>query len=219
LSLDLSGWKGNSVELRFEFKVAEGSEGGKIYLLEPEIVNNTKRFQRLFHGSIDIYENPLAFPRVFLRHNFVFLSSMEDSFKWLKENAGKLTITAPIEVRLNALSERLPTSSALSSNTHEDVFISEYKPNIVKMGANVKDTAFLILTDLYYPGWRVWVDGVEEKIFPSYLAFRAVLIKSTGKAQIIFKYEPLSFKIGLWTVLASLLGFAVAVVSSRFQRL
>lgn len=219
LNLDLSDWKGKSVELRFEVRVAEGSEGGKIYLLEPEIVNNTKRFQRLFHGSIDIYENPLAFPRAFLCHNFVFLSSMEDSFKWLQENADKLAITAPIEVRLNEMSERLPTSSLLYSTAHEDVFISEYKSNIVKVTANAKDQAFLILTDLYYPGWRAWVDGVEEKIFPAYLAFRALPLRTATNTQIIFKYEPISFKIGLWTVLASFLGFAVAVVSSRLQPL
>lgn len=208
----LDEWKGKSVDLKFEFKVTGNGSAQKIYLLEPEIVNERKKFQRRFHGSVDIYENLSAFPRAFLRHTFVSLSDMEESFKWLREHGDSMAVTAPIENKQIAFWANVPAPLAPSS---ESVSIVDYKPDVVTISAEAKAPAFLILTDLYYPGWRAWVDGKEEKISPAYLAFRAVPISSTGEKQVVFKYEPISFRTGLWTVIASLLG--LVFVSAYFN--
>lgn len=215
-SIDLNNWRGKSVELRFEFKDPEGAKAEKIYLLEPEIVNETKRFQRVLHKSVDIYENPLAFPRAFLVHDFVFSRNIKESFKWLKEHPDQLALIAPIETyQVNLLSNVSRAMQALRIQK-ERVSITEYKPEVVTIDVDTEAPALLILTDLYYPGWRVLIDGEEEKILPAYSAFRAVSIKSAGKTRIVFKYEPYSFRIGLWATIASILGlvFAIAYLKS-----
>jgi len=52
------------------------------------------------------------------------------------------------------------------------------------------------ISDAYYPGWKVYADGKEAKIFRANYAFRAVPVLSSD-TEVIFKYEPKSFYDGL----------------------
>ena len=54
---------------------------------------------------------------------------------------------------------------------------------------------WLVLADTYYPGWRVFVDGVEGRIYRADYVLRAVPL-ATGSHQVEFVYEPMSFKVG-----------------------
>lgn len=50
--------------------------------------------------------------------------------------------------------------------------------------------AYLILSDTYYPGWKVLVDGVEKEILRTNYAFRGVQLPE-GAHHIVFSYDPL----------------------------
>jgi uncharacterized membrane protein YfhO len=62
--------------------------------------------------------------------------------------------------------------------------------------ASLNDAGILVLADSYYPGWKAYVDGKEEKILRANLFFRAVSL-SAGRHTVEFRYEPRSFAIGL----------------------
>lgn len=68
----------------------------------------------------------------------------------------------------------------------------------------------LVLADSYFPGWRVFVDGMEDKLLRTNYFFRGVAIPA-GEHRVEFRYEPMSFTIGLWISLA--MTTALAVVS------
>ncbi|MBI2194538.1 MAG: hypothetical protein HYU36_21375 [Planctomycetes bacterium] len=65
--------------------------------------------------------------------------------------------------------------------------------------------AWVLLSDLHYPGWRAFVDGKAARIYPGQFLFRAVL-SGPGDSTVQFVYEPQSFRLGLWL---SLLGLGV----------
>lgn len=67
-----------------------------------------------------------------------------------------------------------------------------------------KSDSILVLADSYYPGWRVYVDGKEEKILRANYFFRAVKL-GMGDHRVEFDYDPYSFKIGLIISLTTLL--------------
>lgn len=72
-------------------------------------------------------------------------------------------------------------------------------------GLNVETDkdGLLFVSDLYYPGWKVFVDGREEKILKADYAFRAVAIPK-GRHFVRFIYKPKSFFEGLMLSTASL---------------
>jgi hypothetical protein len=88
--------------------------------------------------------------------------------------------------------------------------IDVYKNQTVAIHAVLNAPGILVLADAYYPGWRVYVDGKEEKIYRANLFFRAVKL-AAGAHRVEFRYEPRSFQIGLWISLTTL---AVIVVAS-----
>ncbi len=73
--------------------------------------------------------------------------------------------------------------------------ITDYRPNdvTIKTGG---DGGPLILSDQYYPGWRVTVDGQPAEIIRADTAFRAVCVPS-GEHTVRFEYRPISLYVGL----------------------
>jgi hypothetical protein len=88
----------------------------------------------------------------------------------------------------------------------------EYSPNAVRIEVALDRDGYLVLSDTYYPGWRAYVDGEEKEILRANYAFRALPLES-GQYTVLFKYDPLSFKVGLAISLATwgaiILGLAV----------
>jgi uncharacterized membrane protein YfhO len=108
------------------------------------------------------------------------------------------------EVIVNA-----PTHSAPKTSFRGDATIKLYQNNKVHIDARLSDPGILVLTDAFYPGWKVFVDGVEQQILRANYFFRGVEVPA-GNHRIEFVYDPRSFKIGL--VISSLTAiFLVAV--------
>lgn len=67
--------------------------------------------------------------------------------------------------------------------------IDVYLPELVQISFDAPDDGLLVLTDTNFPGWRVFVNGKEEKIRQVNYLFRGVLI-SAGKNHLEFKFLP-----------------------------
>jgi uncharacterized membrane protein YfhO len=63
---------------------------------------------------------------------------------------------------------------------------------------------WLVVRDLYWPGWKARVDGRPVPLLPADGVFRAVALPA-GTHQVEFRYRPLSFGLGgILSVLAAL---------------
>lgn len=71
----------------------------------------------------------------------------------------------------------------------------------------------VVVSDSWAPGWRAFKNGSEAGIREDRLAFMRVTVSAPGK--ITMSYEPASFRLGLWTGLASLLCLGAALVWRR----
>ena len=72
----------------------------------------------------------------------------------------------------------------------------------------------LVLSDSFYPGWKVFVDGVERKIIRANYFLRGVYLPE-GKHQVIFRYSPASFRYGKTVTLCTLILFLAFLVIRR----
>lgn len=54
---------------------------------------------------------------------------------------------------------------------------------------------WLVLSDMWYPGWRVLVDGISTPLLRANTVFRSVAVPS-GTHTVSLKYQPLSFTLG-----------------------
>ncbi|MBW1741398.1 MAG: YfhO family protein [Deltaproteobacteria bacterium] len=92
-----------------------------------------------------------------------------------------------------------------SGDEKEGVIMTKYETNRIELAASLNKPKFLFLSESYYPGWKVYVDGVKGEIYRANYAFRGVPL-APGRHEVLFVYDPLSFKLGM---ALTLLGLAV----------
>jgi hypothetical protein len=74
--------------------------------------------------------------------------------------------------------------------------VTDYGANSVKIKTKSTGTSILMLTDSFFPGWKVYINGHEATIYRLDYLFRGVIV-GAGEKQVEFRYEPLSLKIGI----------------------
>lgn len=170
----------------------------------------------VFAEGIRIYRNDEALPRAYVVFQAQVISDDEELLAALSgptfdPRRTVLLKSAPGQEPVSALPIRdAPSLIPLSP---------EYAPNAVKIKVALDRDGYLVLSDTYYPGWRVYVDGEEREILRANYAFRAVFLES-GQHTVLFKYDPLSFKVGLAISLAAwgAIPLSLAVSGSRRPR-
>jgi len=101
-----------------------------------------------------------------------------------------------------------PISIPTNGNFRSQAEIVRYENQFVIIKASLNSPGILVLADTHYPGWQVYVDGKEKEILHANLFFRGVSL-SQGKHVVEFRYEPLSFTIGMIISLMTLFSIVI----------
>ena len=137
-------------------------------------------------GETFLYLNQNFRPRAFIVHSAEVITDRNKVLRRLNDvkfkALEKIVVEKPVIEMSGARAER--------------VLNIQYSGNEVRIEADIKQPGLLFLSDAYYPGWRVWVNGKEGDTLRANYMFRAVELPA-GKSRIKFVYDPLSFKLGL----------------------
>ncbi|UCC43878.1 MAG: hypothetical protein JSU65_12280, partial [Candidatus Zixiibacteriota bacterium] len=98
----------------------------------------------------------------------------------------------------------------------DSAWLIDHQPDSVLVGVTCAANKIMVLTDVYYDAWKVYIDGVPGRLLRSYGALRAVEIPA-GSRQVLFKFESERYRTGrLVTVLTML--FLVAIIGGHGLR-
>ncbi len=101
----------------------------------------------------------------------------------------------------------------IPEQTDNSVRIISYTPNKIELYVDVKKSERLILSEIYYPGWKAYVNSKEEQIEKVNDIFKSVHVKN-GQYKIKFVYDPLSFRLGALvsglTITLTTIGFIIS---------
>jgi hypothetical protein len=70
--------------------------------------------------------------------------------------------------------------------------IRDYGNDEVTIDLRTERDAIVVLNDVYYPYWRVYVDGQERELLQANYLFRGVYVRP-GDHAVVFRFEPLSW--------------------------
>ena len=157
---------------------------------------------------LKIYQNLNYLPRAFLVEKYKVLAK-EEEYKQLMQSkefrpAKEVLLyeepwgndSSELRVRSSELVKEKNKTVKEQKKPDNEAAIVDYRNNSIKLNVNAERPKILVLSETYYPGWKVYVDGEEKKILKANFAFRAVPL-SAGQHEIEFIYDPLSFKVGL----------------------
>ena len=149
-------------------------------------------------GSLNIYRNLNVLPRAFLVEEYKVVNSETEYNKIL----GSKDFDPRSLVLLDKNPDSFPDRSKISnqnikSHDHEKdkVIITTYQPNRIELSVSLKTPKMLFMSETYYPGWKVYIDGNESAIYRANYAFRAVPL-NPGNHRVVFVYKPLSVILG-----------------------
>lgn len=94
-----------------------------------------------------------------------------------------------------------------------------YSPNEIRVEIDNPPTNQLILSEVYSKGWDAYLNGVEKiKVQQEGTAMRMVDMNSDTKF-VVFKYQPLSFQIGLAITTTTYIIMGFIIFKKRLRRL
>jgi hypothetical protein len=92
----------------------------------------------------------------------------------------------------------------------ETVTVTRDEPQRVELTAVLRSPGLVVISDMYYPGWHVTVDGRPAEILRTNRAMRGVALPA-GIHRLVFRYDPLSFRLGSALSLIGLTALAALV--------
>ncbi|MCB4790817.1 MAG: YfhO family protein [Elusimicrobia bacterium] len=159
---------------------------------------DTKSLELVYRGDIDIYRNKQVFPRVFGVTSLIRAGSENEALDLIKTGKIDFNNSAVIEAK-NVTAEYLKPPGMRHT---KNIILREYSNNRVTLDVEFRNSGVLILNDLFYTGWKAYVNGKVQEIFPVNLIMKGILLKE-GKYRVNFVYDPFSYKVGLLLTLLS----------------
>lgn len=77
----------------------------------------------------------------------------------------------------------------------ESVKIARYTPQRVDLDVSLDTPGLVILADVFYPGWRLTIDGVAAPIYQANVLMRGAAVDA-GNHHLTYVYQPESFRLG-----------------------
>lgn len=155
------------------------SQAGVKYLLTPYPLDQFDFVATISaNPQVLIYKNKNAYPHAYLAKNFEVISNMTQLDAKLKDPANEAVI---LEKPINLTSGVSEGKARVIKNENMEIEIE----------TESSQSALLVLSDSFYPGWKAFLDDRPVEILPVNLNQRAVIVGS-GRHQVRFVFQPFS---------------------------
>jgi len=157
---------------------------------------NPEQYKQVFKdGKYEIYENKNVFPRTYLVSRYKVVKE--------KQKIIDTMFSKDLDLAKEIILEEDPNIRLKEGK--KTARIINFTPNEVLIKTNSESDSILLLTDSFYPGWKAFMDNVETKIFRADYTFRAINVPK-GEHNIIFVYDPMSFRLGIYLAIIGVAG-------------
>ena len=104
----------------------------------------------------------------------------------------------------NDIESRLSDVTPLKSSGESSAKVTLYRPDHIQLITDSSEPGYLFLSEVFYPGWKAFVDDKLTRILRGNYLYRVVKVPK-GKHQVRFVFDPLSIKIGIGLSIFTLL--------------
>lgn len=157
------------------------------------------------NGSPIPFKNENAFGNAWFVSNLKYVQNANEEIDALHSCDPRTTaiIDRRFEQAISVNEGRLaPTDNA-------SVTMTAYKPNELKYKASSENGGIVVFSEIWYPGWKAFVDGKATEIARADYVLRSICVPS-GDHEIMLEFRPTSLKI---TNTISFIALALMIIS------
>ena len=147
------------------------------------------KFTPVFDGdpSVNIYLNTRALPRAQVVYRSRVIPDSAAAFAALRAPGFD-----PSQETILSAGDTLNSAP----NGETNLSIAEYEPQSIVVDVTTTADAYVVFSEVAYPGWTATVDDKPAPIERANFAFRAVRVPS-GEHRVAMRFEPTSWRLGL----------------------
>jgi hypothetical protein len=176
----------------------------KYIVAHKDVVLDWQKFELAFDAdpTVNIYRNTRVLPRAYVVHESWSVPDQEQAFAAIHRSDFDPATMVVVE-----------NGSPLAPTTNStwEARVLSYSNNEIKLQASTSMPAYLVMSEVYYPGWKVQVDGRPAELKRANYAFRAVFLPP-GLHQVRFYFQSTSLTIGLAFCLFTWIALAVVAL-------
>ena len=153
-------------------------------------------FREVTGLGYNVYENAEALPLAFLVHQAKRVENENEAMAILTDEKFD-----PLETVVLELGPPSTQKNSMAKEQNSDLLVKD-EVRIIKRSNNritfqvsSPQEGYLVVTDVYYPGWKAYIDGMESEIMRANYTFKAVAVP-VGNHVVELIFDPVSFKIG-----------------------
>lgn len=162
-------------------------------------------------GELAVYRNTDFWPRAWLVHEAILATDIPDAQRLIQaadfDPARTVVLAGPTD-GFSPFGALAPAAGA------ESVALTAAGSSRLTLAVESGAPGYLVLSEVWYPGWEATVNGEAVRVIPANGALRAVPIPA-GTATVEMRYTPRLWRWGLLMALAGLLGMVALVVLDR----
>ena len=128
--------------------------------------------------------------RLFSLYTKIKKEPLSETLRYMKEGRGDTAYLSPEHLIPEWF---FPPADARAG----ELDILWYAPNEARVKVETEHVALLEMADLYFPGWKGYIDGEETPIYRVNYCFKGVFLHP-GHHEVSFVFEPPSLLLGLW---------------------
>ncbi len=150
---------------------------------------------------VQILENREALPRAWIVHS---------AKQATPDEALKMLDSGEVDPRQTALLERpVPDLSPPNNPSSDRASVTTYKAGRIELNTATGAPGLLVLSEVYYPAWKAYVDGERVPLYRADYLLRAVPVPA-GEHTVELRYESWTLRLG--TAVSLLTGLVLAAL-------
>ncbi|MCP4662754.1 MAG: YfhO family protein [bacterium] len=194
-----------------------GHDNRNLLSKKPTIENEdpfTSFFQRRWNSIPELRDAAVGSDRIWFSPHAVEIEPTRQAFFVFERRARELGVPPLVVHPRGSRSVIGPSPDArgiasLGAMQRIPVKLASYGPNELSFTFATPRDGWLLVTDRFAAGWKVWLDGEEGEMVRGNFLFRAVEVRQ-GSHRVVFRYQPRGFPGLLVVSWGILLGIALA---------
>jgi hypothetical protein len=175
------------------------------YLTTDAEVQLPAPFKKVEDTELAIWENPNAFGAAWIAGgNVIQVSDWQEALSKMGD--------ASLDLKRTVLVDK-PLTEQIGAATGTAV-VTSFSPHRISYSVDSSDSGLMVASEVYFPGWKATVDGAPSPVINADWVLRATPI-TKGKHEVVFTYEPVSYRVGLYLTVLSAGVFAGFLACKR----
>jgi hypothetical protein len=161
-------------------------------------------------SGVAVYQNTQSLPLALIVSHAVAVD--DQSRAWELVHAPDWDARSVVYVEGGpSLEPQTPTGEA-------SLVYTRYEANRIDLQVITGSPAYLVFSEVYYPGWQAAIDGVSVPIYRANSSFRAIYVDQPGRHTVSMTFRPVAVYVGLASSLVTGLGLVLFGISDLRKR-